>query len=112
MNAIAPALATAARTAAPAQPAFGLRIMTGLAGVLLAVLIAGLNENVTKMALADIRGAMGIGRDEGSWMISLYAATSVSAMAVSLARVHLYRSLGGGWRDAPRQVHHQKGEQG
>ena len=37
--------------------AFGARILTGLVGVLLAVILAGLNENVTKMALADIRGA-------------------------------------------------------
>lgn len=67
---------------APTLPAtFGPRIAIGLAGVLLAVLVAGLNENVTKMALADIRGGMGIGRDEGSWLVSLYAASSVSAMA-------------------------------
>lgn len=69
---------------APARPAaFGVRIAVGLAGVLLAVLVAGLNENVTKMALADIRGGMGLGRDEGSWLVSLYAAGSVSAMAVA-----------------------------
>ncbi|WP_263142109.1 MFS transporter [Pseudomonas sp. RIT-PI-AD] len=71
--------AAARPVAAPS--AFGLRIATGLVGVLLAVLVAGLNENVTKVALADIRGAMGIGHDEGSWLIALYAATSVSAMA-------------------------------
>src|SRR5690606_10628605 len=56
-------------------------IVVGLLGVLLAVLVAGFNENVTKVALADIRGAMGIGHDEGSWLIALYAAPSVCAMA-------------------------------
>ncbi|UMR32979.1 MFS transporter [Massilia sp. MB5] len=65
----------------PGPPTFGLRIATGLAGVLLAVLMAGLNENVTKVALADIRGAMGIGADEGSWLLAVYAAASVCAMA-------------------------------
>lgn len=71
---------------APARPAppatvFGPRIVVGLFGVLLAVLCAGLNEMVTKMALADIRGGMSIGADEGSWLVALYAASSVSAMA-------------------------------
>ncbi|MBB2494901.1 MFS transporter [Aquipseudomonas ullengensis] len=60
---------------------FGPRIVVGLLGVLLAVLVAGFNENVTKVALADIRGAMGIGHDEGTWLLALYAAPSVCAMA-------------------------------
>jgi DHA2 family multidrug resistance protein len=73
---------TSAIAAIPVKsPALSLRIAVGLAGVLLAVLVAGLNENVTKAALADIRGAMGIGHDEGSWLVSVYAASSVSAMA-------------------------------
>ncbi|MDN2699425.1 MFS transporter [Janthinobacterium sp. SUN073] len=67
--------------APPAPPIFGLRLATGLAGVLLAVLVSGLNENITKVALADIRGAMGIARDDASWLVALYAAASVSAMA-------------------------------
>ncbi|MEG1117742.1 MAG: MFS transporter, partial [Janthinobacterium sp.] len=67
--------------APPAPPVFDLRLATGLAGVLLAVLVAGLNENITKVALADIRGAMGIARDDASWLVALYAAASVSAMA-------------------------------
>ncbi|MRW91335.1 MFS transporter [Duganella sp. FT80W] len=68
--------------AAPAaQTAFGLRLATGLGGVLLAVLMAGLNENITKAALGDIRGAMGIGADDGVWLLAVYAAASVSAMA-------------------------------
>lgn len=60
---------------------FGLRIIIGLVGVLLAVLVSGLNEMVTKVALADIRGAMAIGYDEGTWLVACYAATSVAAMA-------------------------------
>ena len=67
--------------APPTPPIFGLRLATGLAGVLLAVLVSGLNENITKVALADIRGAMGIARDDASWLVALYAAASVSAMA-------------------------------
>jgi len=64
-----------------APPTFGPRIIIGLVGVLLAVLVSGLNEMVTKVALADIRGAMAIGYDEGTWLVASYTATSVAAMA-------------------------------
>ena len=71
-----------APTPAPAgSAAFGLRIFTGLLGVLLAVLVSGFNENVTKVAMPDIRGAMGIGYDESTWLLAVYSATSISAMA-------------------------------
>lgn len=76
------AIAAAPAGAAPAQVPFG-RLMTGLLGVLLAVLCAGLNEGVTKLSLPDIRGAMGIGADEGAWLLAVYSAASVSAMAFS-----------------------------
>ena len=71
--------ASTPKVAAP--PTFGPRIIIGLVGVLLAVLVSGLNEMVTKVALADIRGAMAIGYDEGTWLVACYAATSVAAMA-------------------------------
>ena len=48
----------AAVSTAAAPPVFGPRIIIGLVGVLLAVLVSGLNEMVTKVALADIRGAL------------------------------------------------------
>ncbi|WP_085727529.1 MFS transporter [Pseudomonas sp. R37(2017)] len=76
----APAPLAAASTAI-APPVFGARIIIGLAGVLLAVLVSGLNEMVTKVALADIRGALAIGYDEGTWLVACYTATSVAAMA-------------------------------
>jgi DHA2 family multidrug resistance protein len=71
----------ATRPAAVTPPVFGLRIIIGLVGVLLAVLVSGLNEMVTKVALADIRGALAIGYDEGTWLVASYTATSVAAMA-------------------------------
>ncbi|MBH3447055.1 MFS transporter [Pseudomonas moraviensis] len=76
----APLAATSPATAA-APPVFGARIIIGLVGVLLAVLVSGLNEMVTKVALADIRGALHIGYDEGTWLVASYTATSVAAMA-------------------------------
>ncbi|KAF1014772.1 MAG: putative multidrug resistance protein EmrY [Stenotrophomonas maltophilia] len=74
----APALARA--PAAPAATAFDHRIVVGLCGVLLVVLVSGFNENITKVALANIRGAMGFSVDDGSWIVGVYSAMSVSAM--------------------------------
>lgn len=74
-------LAAASPAAVVAPPVFGPRIIIGLLGVLLAVLVSGLNEMVTKVALADIRGALAIGYDEGTWLVASYTATSVAAMA-------------------------------
>ena len=71
----------AASPTAVTPPVFGPRIIIGLVGVLLAVLVSGLNEMVTKVALADIRGALAIGYDEGTWLVASYTATSVAAMA-------------------------------
>nr|WP_314525166.1 MFS transporter [uncultured Pseudomonas sp.] len=68
-------------TTAASPPVFGPRIIIGLVGVLIAVLVSGLNEMVTKVALADIRGALAIGYDEGTWLVASYTATSVAAMA-------------------------------
>jgi DHA2 family multidrug resistance protein len=71
--------------AAPAPPSyippFGLRTVIGCLGMLLAVHVAGFNEHVTEIGLADIRGAMHIGHDEGTWLITLYEAFNIAAMA-------------------------------
>ncbi|WP_095126613.1 MFS transporter [Pseudomonas sp. Irchel s3a12] len=74
-------IAAASPATAAAPPVFGARIIIGLVGVLLAVLVSGLNEMVTKVALADIRGGLHIGYDEGTWLVASYTATSVAAMA-------------------------------
>lgn len=65
----------------PAPPAFGLRIAIGLLGMLLISLAAGLNEHVTEVAMTDVRGALSIGHDEGTWLTALFEATNVAAMA-------------------------------
>lgn len=64
-----------------ADSTFGIQIACGLIGILLAVLIAGFNESVTKVAMPDIRGAMGFSYDQSTWLIAVYAAASVTAMA-------------------------------
>ncbi|MEX3937319.1 MFS transporter [Paraburkholderia phymatum] len=76
--------APAAQTPAPqaqAQPAFSLRLAVGLIGMLLASLLAILNEQVTAQAMNDIRGALSIAHDDGSWATALFEATNVATMA-------------------------------
>lgn len=68
-------------TAPPGPAPFTARITIGLLGVLLAVLVSGFNEHVTEIDLPDLRGALGIGHDEGTWLTAIYEAFQISAMA-------------------------------
>jgi MFS transporter, DHA2 family, multidrug resistance protein len=63
-----------------AQPDLTLRLATGLIGMLLASLAAILNQQVTAQAMNDIRGALSIGHDDGSWLTVLFEAANVSVM--------------------------------
>ncbi|HZU62606.1 MAG TPA: MFS transporter [Novosphingobium sp.] len=71
--------------AAPPLPAyippFGIRTVVGCLGVLLAVHVAGFNEHITEIGLADIAGASHFGHDEGVWFTSTYEAFNIAAMA-------------------------------
>jgi DHA2 family multidrug resistance protein len=59
---------------------FGVRILTGLAGVLLAVVMAQLNDHVADVAMPDVRGALGVSLDNGTWFGTAYQVTQVCAM--------------------------------
>lgn len=63
-----------------AEAKLPLRLAIGLIGMLLASLLAILNEQVTAVALTDIRGAFSIGRDDGTWLTTLFEATNVATM--------------------------------
>ena len=71
MTSLATPLGQPTPTAAPAAQPFGTRIVVGLLGVLLASLTAGLNGHVTEIAMTDVRGALAIGHDEGTWLTVL-----------------------------------------
>ncbi|WP_168879678.1 MFS transporter [Rhizobium sp. P28RR-XV] len=79
------------------QPEFDARLAVGLLGVLLAAMTAGLIGRVPGLVLADLQGAMGVGRDEGSWLTTAYSAGELAAMpfatwfatTFSLRRFHL-----------------------
>ena len=56
------------------------RPLIGLAGIFLAAMMAGLNIRVGALALADVRGALGFGFDDASWLTTLYSAGELIAM--------------------------------
>ncbi|WP_158905839.1 MFS transporter [Burkholderia sp. L27(2015)] len=63
-----------------AQAELPLRLAIGLLGMLLASLLSILNEQVTAVALADIRGAFSVGYDDGTWLTAIFEATNVATM--------------------------------
>lgn len=84
--------------AAPASTTPSKRLIGALVGILLAAIMAGLNDRVGALALADLRGALGIGFDEGSWLDTAYVAGELVVMpfaawfaiTLSVRRFHLW----------------------
>ena len=55
----------------------------GLVGILIAAMTAEFNDQVTSIALVDVRGAFGISYDPGTWIQSLYVSAEIVGMAMS-----------------------------
>src|SRR3954470_19618835 len=70
-----PAAGVSSVGAAPA--ARSERPLVGVAAVLAGAFIATLNTRVTTFGLADIRGGLALGFDEGSWLTSVFAAAQM-----------------------------------
>jgi DHA2 family multidrug resistance protein len=74
------------------------RAKAGLVGIFLAAMMAGLNNRVGALALADVRGALGFGLDDASWISTAYVAGELIAMpfaawfaiTLSVRRLHLW----------------------
>src|SRR3954471_18122243 len=81
---------------APGKPS--IRPMAGLVGIFLAAIMAGLNNRVGALALADVRGALGFGLDDASWLSTAYTVGELIAMpfaawfaiTLSVRRFHLW----------------------
>lgn len=56
------------------------RPMAGLVGIFIAAMMAGLNNRVGALALADVSGALGFGLDDASWLTTVYSAGELIAM--------------------------------
>jgi MFS transporter, DHA2 family, multidrug resistance protein len=67
-------------TSPPVPIAFDFRLGVGLFGILLAAMMAGLNNRVVGLCLPDIRGQLGWGLDEASWISTAYSAGERVAM--------------------------------
>jgi MFS transporter, DHA2 family, multidrug resistance protein len=57
--------------------------LLGLGGVLIAAMVSEFNDQVTSIALVDVRGGLGIGHDSGTWIESLYVSAEIIGMAIS-----------------------------
>jgi MFS transporter, DHA2 family, multidrug resistance protein len=55
----------------------------GLCGVLIAAITSQFTDRVTSIALADVRGALGISHDSGTWIESLYVSARIIGMVIS-----------------------------
>jgi MFS transporter, DHA2 family, multidrug resistance protein len=55
----------------------------GLLGILIAAITAEFNDVVTSLTLVDVRGALGISYDPGTWLQSLYVSAEIVGMAIS-----------------------------
>ena len=57
--------------------------LIGLGGVLIAATMSQFNDQVTSVALIDVRGALGISHDAGTWIESLYVSAEIIGLAIS-----------------------------
>src|SRR6266702_2788441 len=64
---------------AGAQPApsINLRAIAAIAAVLLGAMISTLTSRITSLGLADVRGALGVGFDEGAWINTAFTASQM-----------------------------------
>lgn len=62
---------------------FDVRLLIGLLGVLIAAVLGEFNDQVASIALTDVRGALGISADPGTWLSSLYISAEVIGMTLS-----------------------------
>src|SRR5216684_2854642 len=78
MTSMSPAMG--ATTPIPAAPAAAVRCnrpFIGVAAVLVGAFISTVNTRITTIGLADIRGALGYGFDEGSWVTTVFSAAQM-----------------------------------
>ncbi len=75
----APASAPPAPQAPAARPAISHHPLMGVAAVVVGSIISSINSRVTTVGLADIRGGLSLGFDEGSWVSTVFGATQMVA---------------------------------
>src|SRR5215470_9744715 len=72
------ATASAPSAAAPSAPSEATwRPLVGVAAVVIGAFISTINSRVTTVGLADIRGGLSLGFDEGSWVSTVFGAAQM-----------------------------------
>src|SRR6187402_3478922 len=74
------AIASPRAVPTPAPHPFNSRILVGVIGVFIAAMMSGLNSRIGGLSVVDIKAALGVGADEGSWISGLYSAFELAAM--------------------------------
>ncbi|MGD9824529.1 MFS transporter [Desulfobacter sp.] len=69
---------------APVPVPFTFRLLIGFVGIVISAMMAGLADRVGGLALTDIRGVLGLGHDEGSWLNTVYVTGELIAMPFSI----------------------------
>ena len=71
--------ASSAPPPSAAAPAVNHHPLLGVAAVVIGAFIASINSRITTVGLADIRGGLSLGFDEGSWASTLFGAAQLMA---------------------------------
>ncbi len=58
-------------------------LMLGIAGVVLAAMLASLDQRLSTAAIADLLGGLGLGQDEGSWVSTAYAVGNIAVVPLT-----------------------------
>ncbi|WP_226584501.1 MFS transporter [Acuticoccus sediminis] len=91
-------VAPTAAGAPPGGPPLTARALVALLGILISAMMSGLNSRSGALGLSDVRGALGFGSDEASWLNTVYSAGELVAMpfttwfsiTFTVRRFHLY----------------------
>jgi DHA2 family multidrug resistance protein len=82
---------TTAPAATEAPPVAGYHPLLGVAAVVVGAFISTINSRITTVGLADIRGGLSLGFDEGSWLSTVFGAAQ---MVVCLSAAWFSVALG------------------
>ena len=77
-----------AAPAAPDIPTF--RSIAAIAAVLLGAIIATLTSRITSLETADVRGALGVGVDEGAWINTAFTASQMFVGPLAIAAAFMF----------------------
>ncbi|KVX13545.1 MFS transporter [Burkholderia ubonensis] len=79
-----------APAAGPASDIPTFRSIAAIAAVLLGAIIATLTSRITSLGLADVRGALGVGFDEGAWINTAFTASQMFVGPLAIAAAYVF----------------------